>query len=77
MLGLCCCEGGAFSSCGEQELPSNCVAWDLHRRGFSCCGAHALEAQGFSSHGMWLSSRGMWLYAQALEHRLNSCGPQA
>ena len=41
--------------------------------GFSCCGAQALGAQAsvVAPHG--LSNCG----SQALEHRLNRCGPQA
>ena len=63
----------AFLSCDEQgELPSSCGVWASHCGGFSC-GAQVQgeQASVVAAHG--LSSCG----SRALEHKLNSCGPQA
>ena len=62
-----------FSSCGEQELLSSCNAQASHCSGFSWCRAQGLGRAGFSSCSTQLSSRG----SQALDHRVNSCGPWA
>ena len=57
-VGLCCCMW-AFSSCGEQGLIFIAVAQASHCRGFSCCGALALDrgASVVASHGLssWAS----------------------
>ena len=50
MLGLRCGEGRAFSGCSEQELLSSAVH-GIFIAVTSRCGAHALQAWGFSSCG--------------------------
>ena len=52
---------GLFSSCGEQELVSNCGGQASHCSGSSCWSL--LRHAGFSRCG-----------SQTLEHRLSSCG---
>ena len=62
MLGICCYMWG-LSSCGDRGLLF--VAWASHCGGFSCCGAQALEHEGFSGCvskvlELGLSSGGEW-----------------
>ena len=58
--------GGAFSSCREQKLLSNCGVQPSHCTGFSCCGTWAVWCLGFSSCSL-----------RAPEHRLSTRGTQA
>ena len=51
----------------------HCGAWASHCGGFSCCGAQSLGHSGFAVTAHRLRSCG----SQALEPRLNSCGPRA
>ena len=55
-----------FSGCSKWRLLCSCGAEASHCDGFSCCRAWAPGHEGFSSFGSW-----------ALEHTLNSWGPQA
>ena len=57
---------GLFSHRAGQGLLSGCGAQTPPCSGFSYCRAEAPRCTGFGSCGSW-----------ALEHRLDSCGPQA
>ena len=65
VLGFRCCAGFSVVVARGAPLLSSCGAGASHCGVFSCCGARA--------PGAWARSCGSW----ALEHRLNSCGPQA
>ena len=64
---------GLFSGCSEWGLLSSCSLWASHCGGFSFGGAQALGISGSAGAAYGLCS----CSSRALEHRFNSCGPQA
>ena len=55
-----CCSTWAFSSCGQQGLPSRWGAWTSQCCGFSCCRGQALGFRASVVAAGRLSSCGIW-----------------